>query len=130
MKALKASLVLLALSVFATPAFGEVNANTSGTSLIGAGSGAALHDCANDGGGVGRISAGGRGGRDTAVQSDALGENSEFRWFACALLRLPAAARRKGGGSGNVPRATREDRRAIQTALKAEGFNLTGFGRV
>ncbi len=169
MKALKSSLALLALSVFATPAWGEsdthcvsvhvidwyielrnecdrdvhyhyciVNANTSGTSLIGAGPMAALHDCANDGGGFGRISA---GGRSTAVQSDALGENSEFRWFACAMPRLPedwdwktnrgycrtakesAAARRKGGGSGNVPRATREDRRALQTALKTEGFN-------
>ena len=116
-----------------------VNANTSGKSLIGAGPGAALHDCEGKiGGGAGRISA---GGRSTAVQSDALGENSEFRWFACALPRLPedwdwktnrgycrtakesAAARRKGGGSGDVPSATREDRRAIQTALKAEGFD-------
>ena len=92
MKALKAVPVLLALSVFATPAFGEsgthcvsvhvidwyielrnecdrdvhykyciVNANTSGTSLIGAGPMAALHDCEGKiGGGAGRISAGGR----------------------------------------------------------------------
>ena len=165
---MKAIPVLLALLAFATPAFGEsdthcvdvsmddgyielrntcnsdvhyhyciVNANTSGKSLSGAGPMAALHDCANDGGGFGRISA---GGRDVAVQSDAMGENSEFRYFACAMPRLPedwdwrtnrgycrgagekAASNRQSGPMV----VNREDRRLLQMALTIKGFDTGG----
>ena len=72
-----------------------------------------------------------------AVQSDALGPNSEIRWFSCPMPALPedwdwktnqgfcrttgdsTAANQKTG----TPGATREDRRWLQTALKSEGFD-------
>lgn len=164
MKTIKAFLILLASAGFATPVFGEdrecmsvavvdgyiefrnncksdihhnyciVNPNTTSKRLSGAGSLAALHGCDTGFTGWGRISA---GGKSIAVQSDALGENSEIRWFSCPMPALPkdwdwktnqgfcrttgdsTAAKRKK----STMVLNRKDRRLLQMALTIKGFD-------
>ena len=150
MKAMKTSLILLAGVGFATPAFGASYSHCISASA-GDGHVEILNSCVRDvhylycvvnpdvfsteydcdgGGGSGWLASG-----ETAAlkvgSTDA--RKIEFRWFACADGKIAEKAEwdstgdygvcRSPGESAEAPGSTRDDRRALQSALETEGFS-------
>lgn len=149
MKTMKALLVLLASAGFATPVFGESDSHCISAALangqveirnnchrdvhvlycvVNPDASSKAYDCAG-GGGSGQLAAGKTAALDVASTDPT---KIELRWFACAT-----GIAEKWDNTGNlgvcrnpgeseaepVSLATRDDRRALQTALKTEGFN-------
>ncbi len=100
--------------------------------------------CASGFNGPGQLSP---GGEETFSTGEAI-RDSRIRWFACYLPTLPedwdpmtnrgfcrtakesAAARRKGRRPSSEAGLTRDDRRSIQRALRAQGFDPGPADRV
>lgn len=153
MKTMKALLILLASASFATPVFGESDSKSDSHCITAAlanghveirnncdrdvhvlycvvnpDASSKAYDCAG-GGDSGRLAAGEKAALDVASTDPT---KIELRWFACAT-----GIAEKWDNTGNfgvcrnpgestaepVSLATRDDRRALQTALKTEGFN-------
>ena len=148
MKTMKALLILLAGAGFATPVFGASDSRCISAAfadghveirnkcnrdvhylycVVNPDASSKAYDCAG-GGGSGRLAAGTKAALKVASRK---GTKKTFRWFACANPRIAEkwdsmgnrGICRNPGASAAAPGSTRDDRRALQTALKTEGFN-------
>ena len=148
MKTMKALLILLAGAGFATPVFGASDSHCISAAfenghveirnkcnrdvhylycIVNPDASSKAYDCGG-GGGTGRLAAGKKAALKVASRK---GTKTTFRWFACANPRIAEkwdsmgnrGICRNPGASAAAPGSTRDDRRALQTALKTEGFN-------
>lgn len=148
MKTIKAFLILLAGAGFATPVFGASDSRCISAAfanghveirnkcnrdvhylycVVNPSASSSAYDCAG-GGGSGRLAAGKKAALKVPSRK---GTKTTFRWFACANPRIAEkwdsmgnrGICRNPGASAAAPGSTRDDRRALQTALKTEGFN-------